>query len=241
MSAIQSKPPLLDRLELDDGASILESGDRLRRDEFERRYHAMPGVKKAELIDGIVYIPSPVRLKRHGRPHVLIVTWLGYYLAKTPGLEEFGDNATVRLDDDNEPQPDLLLCLPKSLGGRASVSEDDYLEGAAEFVAEVAASSVSIDTHLKLQVYRRHGVREYVIWRVEDKAVDWFSLREGRYEPLATDAEGLFRSDIFPGLWLDPAALIRGDLPRLFQVLDEAARTPEHAAFVQRLNAQKAP
>jgi Uma2 family endonuclease len=115
------------------------------------------------------------------------------------------------------------------------VDEDDYVTGPPELVCEVSASSVSIDLHAKLNAYRRNGVREYLVWRTLDGAVDWFILREGRYEPLTLGADGLLRSEIFPGLWLDPAALIRGDLPRLFQVLDQGTSTPEHAAFVGRL------
>jgi len=213
----------------------LENGDRLTRAEFERRYSAMPQVKKAELIEGIVYMPSPVRFVQHGRPHALLLTWLGYYVAKTPGLTDFADNATLRLDDENEPQPDLLLRLPERIGGRSIISEDGYLQGPVEFVAEVAASSVSLDMHRKLDTYLRHGVREYLVWRVDDLAVDWFALRGGLYESLRPDDEGLLRSEIFPGLGLDPAALLRGNLPRLFQVVDAGAASPEHAAFVERL------
>src|SRR5690349_12283673 len=180
MSAIESSPPLPRSRPV----PPLENGDRLTRAEFERRYAAMPHVKKAELIEGIVYMPSPVRLKRHGRPHIVLSNWLGHYIARTPGLDLYGDNSTVRLDEDNEPQPDLLLFLPPQVGGQATLGDDDYVDGAPELVCEVAASSVSIDLHLKLNVYRRNGVREYLAWRTEDAAVEWFALREGKYEPL---------------------------------------------------------
>src|SRR2546427_3449968 len=82
----------------------LEGGDRLTRSEFERRYDAMPQLKKAELIEGVVYMPSPVRCKSHGQPHGQIMSWVGVYSAATPGVD-FADNATLRLDPDNEPQP----------------------------------------------------------------------------------------------------------------------------------------
>jgi Uma2 family endonuclease len=214
----------------------LENGDRLDRAEFERRYDAMPELKKAELIGGIVFMGSPVRHRRHGRPHVYLAGWLAYYLAKTPGVDP-SDNATMRLDDENEPQPDLLLRFPPAAGGQSKISEDDYIEGAVEFAAEIASSSVSIDTHLKLETYRRHGVREYLIWRVLDGAVDWFALRGDRYEPLKADDHTIIRSELFPGLWLDVPALLRGDLPTLFQLLDTGCATPEHAAFVEKLRA----
>src|SRR6266545_2568429 len=159
----------------------LEPGDRLTRDEFERRYEVMPRGIKAELLEGLVHMPSPTRFRRHGRPHSNLITWLGNYEAGTPGVEA-GDNSTTRLDLDNEPQPDAVLLIDPACGGQARISADDYLEGAPEFVAEVAASSVSIDLHTKSQIYQRSGVREYLVWRVWEQAVDWFVLRAGQYE-----------------------------------------------------------
>lgn len=141
---------------------LLENGDHLSRCEFERRYLARPDIKKAELIERMVYIPSPVRAKSHAEPHARILTWLGVYCASTPQVQ-LGDNATVRLDLDNEPQPDALLRLQATAGGRSSVSEDDYVEGAPELIVEVASSSASYDLHDKLQVYRRNGVQEYIV------------------------------------------------------------------------------
>jgi Uma2 family endonuclease len=212
----------------------LVQGDRLTRAEFERRYEAMPQVKKAELIGGIVYIAAPVQHRSHGMPHFVLAGCLGYYVSKTPGVDA-GNNVTVRLGHADEPQPDLLLRCPERAGGRSQVSDDDVIEGPVEFVAEIAASSVSLDMHLKLETYRSHGVREYLVWRVRDQAVDWFVLRADRYERAIPDAQGILHSDMFPGLWLDPAALIRMDLPALFKVLDAGCATPEHAAFVEKL------
>ena len=209
----------------------LEPGDRLTRAEFERRYDAMPELKKAELIDGVVYMPSPVRLRRHGRPHVHVLTWLGTYEAATPGVIA-ADNSSARLDLDNEPQPDGLLMIDPARGGQARISDDDYVEGAPELVVEVASSSVSYDLHDKLRVYRRSGVREYVVWRVLDGQLDWFVLREGQYVPQPPDVEGLHRSTVFPGLWLDPAALLRGDMPAVLATLQRGLATPDHATFL---------
>jgi len=124
----------------------LENGDRLTRYEFERRYEAMPHLKKAELIDGVVYMGSPVRFERHGKPHSYAIGWLAVYCAATPGVD-LGDNATVRLDVDNEPQPDALLRLDPSVGGQSRISDDDYVEGAPELIVEIAASSASYDLH----------------------------------------------------------------------------------------------
>jgi Uma2 family endonuclease len=218
---------------------LLEPGDHLTRTEFERRYEAMPGLKKAELIEGVVYMPSPVRLEQHGRPHAALIGWLTAYWAATPGVE-VGDNATIRLDQDNEPQPDALLMIEPSRGGQARIDADGYVEGAPELVAEVAASRVSIDLNTKLHAYRRNGVREYLVWRVLDQSIDWFILRQGQYDLLPATA-GILRSEAFPGLWLDPAALTNLDLPRALQVLQQGVASPEHAAFVVRLQSAGTP
>jgi Uma2 family endonuclease len=197
----------------------------------------MPNVNKAELVEGVVYMPSPVRYESHGKPHGILCTWLGYYMAKTPGVGGLGDNATVRLDNDNEPQPDLFLMLPARVGGLAKIDADDYISGPPALVCELAASSVSIDLHMKKTAYRRNGVQEYFVWRTEDSAIDWFSLVSGDYVPLAIEPDGTLRSRIFPGLWLNPANLFAGDLPAIFALLDRGVATAEHADFVRRLAA----
>lgn len=212
----------------------LEPNDRLTREEFERRYEAMPHLKKAELLKGIVHMTSPVRIGRHGEPQAALVWWLTSYKAGTPGVRT-ADNATMRLGPEDEPQPDALMMIEQEHGGQAAVDADDYLSGAPELAAEVAASSASYDLHVKLDVYREHGVREYIVWRVADRAIDWFVLQGERYEPLAADSDGILRSRVFPGLWLDPVALIEGDLSRLAEVLRDGLASPEHAAFVERL------
>jgi Uma2 family endonuclease len=218
----------------------LEPGDRLSRAEFERRYNAMPNLKKAELIEGVVYMPSPVRLRRHGRPHLRLVTWIGIYEGVTPGVIA-ADNATTRLDLDNEPQPDAVLFIDPANGGQATISSDDYLEKAPELVAEVAASTASFDLHTKLHVYRRSGVREYIVWRVLNEEIDWFMLRDGEFVRLLLDDSGVYRSEIFPGLWLDPAAMVRGDSLTVQNTLQKGLATPEHAAFVARLSHESKP
>jgi Uma2 family endonuclease len=218
----------------------LENGDRLTRDEFERRYDAMPGLKKAELIEGVVYMPSPVRVDQHGEPHFNIIAWMGLYRWSTPGVRG-ADNSSARLDLDNMPQPDVCLFIDPTLDGQARISDDGYLEGAPELIAEIAASSVSHDLSLKFEVYRRNGVREYLVWRVQDQEIDWFVLRGRRYVPLKIDGEGLYRSRAFPGLWLDPAALIRGKPEIISAALQRGLASREHAEFVARLNAGPRP
>jgi Uma2 family endonuclease len=140
----------------------LEQGDQLTRDEFERRYEAMPHLKKAELIEGFVHMPSPVRFTNHASPHADLMGWLWYYRAFAPGVR-VGGNTTVRLDLDNEPQPGAAMLIEPARGGQVRLSEDGYVVGAPEWVAEVAASTVSIDLNAKLRVYRRNGVREYLV------------------------------------------------------------------------------
>jgi Uma2 family endonuclease len=215
----------------------LHPGDHLTRAEFERRYQARPDLKKAELIEGEVYMPSPVSMD-HARPHFNLIAWLGAYLASTPGVWG-GDNGTLRLDLDNELQPDAFLVIMPECGGQARLDDDGYISGAPELVAEVAVTSASIDLHRKLRVYRRHGVREYVVWRVEDRAIDWFVLRQGRFDPLPTTAEGQYRSETFPGLWLEPAALLRGELNVASRVVQQGLASPEHAAFVRTLQERR--
>jgi Uma2 family endonuclease len=196
----------------------------------------MSHLKKAELIDGVVYVPSPVRHRLHGEPHSYVTGWLVLYKAHTSGVQ-VSDNSTVRLDLDNEPQPDALLLIAPERGGQTHLSQDGYIEGAPELVVEVASSSVSYDLHTKLHVYRRNGVREYVVWRVLDEAVDWFVLREGQYTRLQPGADGLFRSEVFAGLWLDAAALVREDVATVLSAVQQGLASAEHAAFVARLRA----
>jgi Putative restriction endonuclease len=210
----------------------LHNGDHLTRSEFERRYTAMPHVKKAELIEGVVYMPSPVSAQ-HSEPHSDLMGWLSLYRAFTPGIAG-GDNGTLRLDLDNEPQPDGYLRILATHGGQCRIDADGYVAGAPELVAEVSVSRVSIDMHQKLHVYRRNGVKEYVVWRVEDQAIDWFILRGGQFDLLPMTG-GQYRSETLPGLWLDAAALLAGDLARAFQVVQQGVGSPEHAAFIARL------
>ena len=216
----------------------LENGDRLTRWEFERRYEALPHVKKAELIEGVVYMPSPARMG-HAVPHSSIMMWLTVYAAHTPGLT-VADNGTLRLDADNEVQPDAMLLSPPQSGGRARVSDDDFAEGAPELVVEVALSSASYDRHIKKNVYRRTGVQEYVIWVVRDARVEWYVLEEGEYLPLPPDPDGITRSRVFPGLYLDAQALLAGDGAKVLAVLQEGLASEAHAEFVKRLSSASA-
>jgi Uma2 family endonuclease len=211
----------------------LRAGDRLSREEFERRYEQMHDCNKAELVEGVVYMPSPVSTQNHGHPHANLVGWLFNYSARTPGVQ-LADNATVRLDWDNEPQPDALLRILPEHGGQTR-DESGFTVGGPEWAGEVAASSVSYDLHDKKEAYRRNNVREYFVWRVEDGAVDWFALRGGRYDLLEPDTAGVYRSEVFPGLWLDATAMLTGNLPRVLEVLEQGLATSEHEEFCKKL------
>jgi len=215
----------------------LENGDRLTCIEFERRYQQMPENKKAELIEGVVYVASPVRANRHGKPHAQIIGWLLVYESETPGAY-LADNTTVRLDADNEPQPDALLRIEPEVGGNSRITADDYIEGAPELIVEVAASSASYDLNDKLNAYRRNGVQEYIVWQSYENRLDWFRLEEGRYVSLEPDEAGIIKSRVFPGLWLAVNALREGNLAEVLAVLQQGIQTAEHQAFVQRLNPQ---
>jgi Uma2 family endonuclease len=226
MSAIPQLPPL-------------EHGDHLSVAEFEHRYQAMPNLKKAELIEGVVFMPSPVADDAHAIPHFDLITWLGTYHVFTPGTMG-GDNATVRLHlGENMPQPDAYLRILPEYGGQASVGGDSYVLGAPDLVAEVAASSASYDLHEKLHAYQRNGVREYIVWRTRDRTIDWFFLRGSKYQPVSPDKNGLFKSKCFPGLWLDAEALIGGEMAKVYKAAQDGLASTEHQRFVEKLRKKK--
>lgn len=208
----------------------LQMGDRLTRAEFERRYKASTHIKKAELIEGVVYMPSPTRHSKHGLPHSMIITWLGTYWGGTPGVE-VSDNATLRLDFDNEPQPDALLRLLPEKGGQSYLSEDDYLTGTPELIVEIAASTASYDMNQKKHVYARNGVPEYLVYLAYEERVVWFALREGVYAELTPDADGILRSQIFPGLWLNVPALLTGDMAAVLATAQKGIASDQHEQF----------
>ncbi len=211
---------------------LLENGDLLSRAEFERRYQAMPYVKKAELIEGIVYMASPLRFQPHAEPHANLIGWLWSYKIATPGVR-LGDNPTVRLDFDNEPQPDAVLLIDPNYGGQSRFSPDGYIEGAPELVIEIAASSASIDLRDKKRVYRRNGVKEYIVWQFIEERFDWFFLQDGEYISQTPDAEEIIRSQVFPGLWLSVSALLNGNMLQVIATLKTGIDSSEHQHFLQ--------
>lgn len=209
----------------------LESGDQLTRTEFERRYHLHPEIKKAELIEGVVYVASPVRIRQHGEPHSRVVTWIGVYLASTPGVR-MADNSTYRIDEENEPQPDVSVWIDRPGKARAQVDDDDYLIGAPELLIEVAASTASIDLRDKKAAYLRQGVQEYLVLQVYEQKATWFTLRAAEYHEITPNDQGVLQSSVFPGLWFDPAKFWAGDLAGLLTVLQQGLASPDHNAFI---------
>ncbi len=178
----------------------------------------------------------PVRASVHGDPHAALQGLLFLYALRTPRVD-VSDNTTVRLDVDNEPQPDTHLRIHQDAGGNAAISEDDYLDGAPELVAEVAASRASIDLHAKRNAYRRNGVQEYIVWRTLDASIDWWELVDGEYVSLPATEAGVIESRVFPGLWIAVPALLAGDLPAAAATLEEGLRSGQHRAFRQSLDA----
>lgn len=207
----------------------LVDGERLSRVEFERRYEAMPDIK-AELIGGVVHVASPTKAG-HGRPHQLLSTCIGNYVAATPGVDASLET-TVRLGDEDEPEPDISLFV---VGGGCREDAQGYLAGPPELVAEVSLSSLSLDLNAKRRAYERHGCREYLVLAVPDAALRAFALEGATLRPRALDPDGVFRSQAFPGLWLDGPAILRLDRRRADEVVRAGLASPEHAAFVRAL------
>lgn len=215
----------------------LENGDHLTREEFHRRYEAMPENVKAELIEGIVYMASPVRVKNYGKPHSLIMSCLGLYFLSTKGVELL-DNTTFVVNENYEPQPDTVLRLDEKYGGKSWVNEDDYLEGSPELIVEIAGSTVSYDLHEKLKIYERKGVQEYIVWRVLDEQIDWFGLENGKYQKLEPNKQGIIESKVFAGLRLNIKAMLDDDLQKVLSDLQKGLQSKKYKEFVGRLKKQ---
>lgn len=213
----------------------LRAGDNLTREEFLRRWEADPSIKLAELIGGIVYMPSPVSVE-HGGSDSDVGTWLGLYHAFTPGTDSERNTTSFLVGD--TPQPDLNLRLLPEYGGGSWV-EDHYLHGVPELVAEVCASSASYDLHQKYQLYESAGIPEYLAVVVYEQEIRWHVFVAGRYELLHADTDGVWRSRVFPGLWLDGNALLSGNLRQVLDRLQDGLRSPEHERFVTQLAARR--
>lgn len=213
--------------------SRVEAGDHLEQATFHERYKAMPSGFRAELIGGVVIVPSPL-LPEHGEYHALVVGWLTNYWIATPGTR-VRDNATAILGPASEPQPDAALIIDPTCGGQTGFSEDGYATGPPELIVEVASSSESTDLNAKRRDYEQAGVLEYVVVVLRQRLVRWFVLHEGAYREVTAGEDGIFTSTVFPGLWLDAAALLRLDGLHVMEILRQGLAAPEHADFVQQL------
>lgn len=210
----------------------LATGDSLSRKEFLRRWEGMPNVKKEELIRGVVYMPSPVS-RAHGDIDHVLGGWLYFYRSATPGCCG-GNNMTWMMLEEEAPQPDTCLWIMPEYGGKVR-RQQQYLAGAPDFLAETCLSSAAYDLHQKLEVYQEAGVREYLAILLHEREARWHRLVRGRFRVVPPDPDGVHRSVVLPGLWLDAAALLTGDLTRLNAVLNQGVASDEHAAFVNKL------
>ncbi len=211
-------------------AEPLVAGDCLPREQFLRRWDAIPTLKRAELIQGVVYMPPPLSAD-HGVHDGLIATWLGSYAARTPGCE-VGMNATWHMLND-APQPDAHLRLVGKSGG--SWVEGGFFHGAPELISETCLSSSSYDLHQKKSLYAAAGVKEYLAAILHTHEVRWHRLSGSEYQLLPCSPDGIIESIVFPGLWLNVVALWRRDSAGVLDTLQRGLQTPEHATFVTQL------
>lgn len=225
-----AKPPRKMRL------PPLENGDHLDQPTFHARYQAMPEDCRAQLIGGIVYMPSPQKVP-HSETQLLVVRWLDEYAEATPGTKALLNNTQI-LGPESEPEPDACLFILPEHGGRVYVDEDEYLHGAPELIVEVSSSTESIDLHGKKQDYQKAGVSEYVVLALRMQQVFWFLRQRGKYKEVPLPGDGIFRSRMFPGLWLDAEAILRCHRPGVLAALKQGLAAAEHAAFVAKLRKQ---
>jgi Uma2 family endonuclease len=211
----------------------LEAGDHVDQATFHARYKGMQPGFRAELIGGVVIVPSPL-LPEHGEYHALVMGWLTQYWISTPGTVA-RDNTTIILGPASEPQPDGILIVDPARGGQTGYSADGYATGPPELIVEVASSSESIDLNTKLRDYEQAGVLEYLVVVIRRRVLRWFVLQGGQYQATPVDHDDVLRSRVFPGLWLDVGAFLRLDGLQVMHTLQQGVATPEHATFVQQL------
>ena len=224
---------------IDVGVSrTLVEGQRIDQARFHALYQAMPSGTRAELINGVVLMPSPAGAL-HSRTHFPTIAWLGYYVENTPGLEGL-DNASTVLGLRSELQPDAMLRILPQYGGRTR-TDSGFIQGVPEFIVEISHTSRYADLGPKFEDYERAGVLEYLVIAFEPNEAFWFVLRGGRFSDLSPSEDGIFRSQVFPGLWLDPTALFAGDTKRLRAMVDLGCASTEHAEFVGRLANARTP
>jgi Uma2 family endonuclease len=225
-----------DRMTVNSAPSTLVEGQRLDQPTFHALYEAMPPGTRAELIDGVVHMPSPVGLE-HGEAQVPVIVWLDYYAENTPGVRAMA-NATTILGWKSEPEPDGLLRILPECGGRTSNARG-FVHGPPELAVEISKATRYVDLGPKLDDYERAGVMEYVVRAIDPDEIHWFAQERGALLRRPLEDDGLYRSTVFPGLWLDPIALLNGDRRRIRAVVDQGCATPEHTELVARLAATR--
>ena len=214
----------------------LSNGDCMQQKEFHRLYQKAPARFRAELVNGIVYVSEPVS-EAHGYSHTRLSSIFDAYSASTPGTRVY-DNSTVILSEEDEVQPDLFLrILPIYQGQTQDVTRGPqrlrYVKGAPELVAEIASSSRAIDLHVKQKRYQLAGVLEYIVICLEPLHIVWFNLSEGRL--MECDTDGIFRSTVFPGLWIHRDGLLQMDYHFTMRTLNLGIASKEHQAFAKKL------
>lgn len=223
---------------------LLYTGQRLSRGEFYDRVNVWErlgrNVRGIERLEGVVYMPAAsIRMDQHGEPQAMMVAWLGLYAAMTPGVQP-GGSATSKIDDENDPEGDAILRIRPQYGGQSQNDDKGYIVGAPELMVEIAGSTSQRDLEVKLEIYRRNGVREYLVWETIAEEFYWFEWRNAEYVRRQPDDQHQIRSQVFPGLWLDVAALLGGDLAQVLQVVQAGTTSPEHVAFVAKLESSRA-
>ncbi len=245
---------MLERKRKGEPVPELRDGDRMNTTEFMRRYEATPEGFRAELINGVVYvnrwietgpngekrIMPPITAKYHGVPHAAAIYHLGYYSSSTSGVIASAPVTVILSPIDSVAEPDALLRIDDDSEGSCLTDDDEYLHGPPELVVEIADMTAEHDLGSKFEMYERNGVQEYFVWRTRHQVIDWFQLERGKYVPLQPDDDGILKSRVFPGLWLDPQALIAGDMAKVLAVAQAGIASPEHAKFVEKLRKKAA-
>lgn len=216
-------------------APPLEAGDWLNRDEFLERWEQHPEIKNAELIGGVVYMPPPVGIE-HSRSDSDAVYFLKSYAIETPGTESVNNATWLMLGD--APQPDAALRVVSACDGGSS-DDGKFFRGTPELVLEVSNSSTAYDLHQKLDLYAAAGVGEYVTVLLREQEVRWHRLENGRFIVINPATDGVIRSTVFPGLWLDLVAFLKHDMRGVLAVLQDGLRSDEHSAFIQLLEQRR--
>jgi len=212
------------------GVRPLFPGARLRRDEFLRRCEAMPEVKKAELIGELVYMQGASSFSTGKRMRT--------FVAGCTAIRCVYQGAKTWLMLEDAPQPDVHLLIRPDFGGQSYI-RDDYHAGAPELAAEVCLSRMDYDLHQKLALYQSAGVQEYVTILLAEQEARWHRLVRGNYELMRPSPDGSLRSQVFPGLWLKPEALLTGNSAKVYEPLQLGLQSAEHADFVRLLASRK--